>query len=194
MAEKLAELLHAAMEIHADRAVRQAGASGDFRAGHSFNEAKDERFAIGIRQRTNGVKHLVRIGLIHAACGMRAFLVGVRLLDEFGGRPRLAVKIHGAIARDGRKPATEARNIAERIEAGKRLEENILHKVFDGSVGNFRKENAVDHSGIAGIEQTEGVAVAVLRGLYKRDIGAGRLDGGIHGRETWRIRLQLKVS
>jgi hypothetical protein len=37
MAEKLAELLHATMEIDADRTVREAGASGDFGAGHAFD-------------------------------------------------------------------------------------------------------------------------------------------------------------
>jgi hypothetical protein len=194
VAKKLAELLHAAMEIDADRAVRQADASGDFGAGHAFDEAKDERFAIGIRQRTNCLKHLVRFGLIHAGCGMRSFLVAVKLFVEFSGRLRMAVKIHGAIAGDGREPATEARNVAERIEAGKGLEENILDEIFDGSVGDFREENAVDHAGVTGIEQTEGVAIAVLRGLDKRDIGAGRLGGGIHGRETWRMGSQLKVG
>lgn len=41
MAEELAELLHAAMKIDADGAVGEAGASGDFGAGHAFNEAED---------------------------------------------------------------------------------------------------------------------------------------------------------
>ena len=41
MAEKLSELLHAAMEIYPDGAVGEAGASGDFRASHAFDEAED---------------------------------------------------------------------------------------------------------------------------------------------------------
>ncbi len=51
----------------------------------------------------------------------------------------------------------------------------------------------MNHAGIAGIEQTEGGAVAVLRGLDQRDIG-GQLGRGIHGSETRRIRSQIKVG
>jgi hypothetical protein len=106
----------------------------------------------------------------------------------------MAVKIHSAVAGDGGEPATEAGDIAERVEAGKGLEENILDEVFDGSVGDFREENAVDHAGVTGIEETERGAIAILRGLDERDIGSGRLGGGIHGREPWRMERQLKVG
>ena len=66
-AEKLAELLHAAVEIHAHGPMRKAGARGDFRAGHAFHKTQDERFAIGIRQRADGLENLVSFGLIGAS-------------------------------------------------------------------------------------------------------------------------------
>lgn len=116
------------------------------------------------------------------------------LLVKFFGRLRMAVKIRGAVAGNGGEPASEAGDITERIEAGKGLEKNILDEVFDGGVGNFGEENAVDHAGITGIEKTEGGAIAVLRGLDERDIGGGRLGGGIHGSETRRMEWQLKVG
>lgn len=177
MAEKLAELLHAAMKIDADGAVREAGARGDFRAGHAFDEAKNERFAISTRQRADGLKHQVRFGLIRAIGWMDCFLTFMKFLVELVGRPRLAVEIDSAIASDGGEPTAEAGSVAERVEAGKRLEENILQEVVHGRVRDSGEKDAVDHAGITGIKNPESVAVAVLCGVDERDVGAAGLGG-----------------
>lgn len=137
MAEKFAELGHATVKIDADRSVREAGARGDFGAGHTFYEAKNERFAIGFRQRPDGFESLVRFGLIHAICGVHTLVSFVDLLVELIGRLRLAVKIDRAIAGNGAEPAPKARDVAQSAEAGKRVEENILDEVFDCGVRNF---------------------------------------------------------
>ena len=94
-------MLHAAMEIDADGTVRKAGTSRNFGASHAFDEAKDERFAIRIGERADGLENLVRLGLIRAGCGMGIFLVAVGLLVKLFGRLRMAMKIVGAIAGDG---------------------------------------------------------------------------------------------
>ena len=132
MAEKVSELLHATMEIDADGTVREAGASRNFGASHAFDEAKDERFAIRIGQGTDGLEDLVGFGLSRAGRGMGTFLVAVGLLVKFFGRLRMAMKIVGAIAGDGCQPASESRHVAERVEAGKGLQENVLDEIFDG--------------------------------------------------------------
>ena len=51
----------------------------------------------------------------------------------------------------------------------------------------------MDHTGVSAIELPECAAIAALRGFDERGVSAARLGGGIHGRETWRIGLQLKV-
>jgi hypothetical protein len=125
---------------------------------------------------------------------MRLFVSFVDLLVEFISRARLAVKIDGAVSRNGGQPATKARDVAERAEAGKRLEENILHEIFDCSVRNLRKQNAVNHTRVPGIELPERAAIAVLCGLHQCDIAAARLAGGVHGSQTRERGLQLKVG
>jgi hypothetical protein len=52
----------------------------------------------------------------------------------------------------------------------------------------------VNHASVAFIEKSEGAAVAVLRGLYQRDLGAAGLGWGVHGCETWEGGLQLKFG
>ena len=47
-----AQHVHTAMKIHANGAMRQSHARGDLRTGHPFHEAKQERLAISVRQRT----------------------------------------------------------------------------------------------------------------------------------------------
>lgn len=194
MAKKLAELLHAAVEIHAYGPVRQTRPCGDFGTGHAFNKTQDERFAIGIRQSADGLENLVSFGLIGAICGMRLFVAFVDLLVKFVGRARLAVKIDGAVSRNGGEPATKARDVAEGVEAGKRLEENILHEIFDRRVRNLREQNAVNHARVPGIELPERAAITVLCRLHQCDIASARLGSGVHGSQTRERRLQLKVG
>jgi hypothetical protein len=113
VAEKLPELPHAAVEINANGPVRESGARGNFGAGHALDEAKDERFAIGVWQRAYGFENLVSFGLLAVSCGISAPLFAVKFLIEFACRARLAVKIGGAIAGDGSEPTTETRDVAK---------------------------------------------------------------------------------
>jgi hypothetical protein len=135
--DKRAKLLHASVEIDANRPMGESGPRGDFRSGHALDEAKDERFAISDWQKAYGFENLVSFGSAAATGGMRALLIAVKFLVEFGGRSRLAVKIGGPIAGDGREPTTEPRDVTERVETRKRLKENVLNEVFDRRVRNL---------------------------------------------------------
>ncbi len=67
------------MKIDANGAVGEAGASGDFGAGHSFDEAKNEGFAVGVGERTNGVEDGVGFGAgVRGVTGGRGDLFGLR--------------------------------------------------------------------------------------------------------------------
>jgi hypothetical protein len=183
VAEKLAELLHATVKIDADGAMGKAGARGDFGAGHTFDETQDERFAIRIRQRTDGFEDLMGLGWIDASCGVIWLLTYVGLFVECIGGVRLAMKIDGAITGDGGEPSTKAGDVAKGMEAREGLEEDILNEVIDRRVRNSGEENAVDHAGVTGIKHTEGGAIAALRGLDEGDISAAGVGGGVHGSE-----------
>ena len=50
------------MKIDANGAVGKAGAGGDFRAGQAFDETKNERFAVGVGERADGVEDSVGFG------------------------------------------------------------------------------------------------------------------------------------
>src|SRR5881394_4100762 len=119
------------MQIDADRSMRESGARGDFRSGHPFDETKDERLAVRIRQTANRFEDGVRFGAVRraatAACGLILRVV-VKLL---GARMRLAEKIDGAIARDCSDPAAEMIHLAQRNDTRHGLHEYVLHKILD---------------------------------------------------------------
>jgi hypothetical protein len=93
------------MKIHANGAVGKAGTGRDFGAGHAFDEAKDERFAVSIGERADGFEDGAGFGAgvrgmsrgMSGSVGLR----GVRFFIEFVGGFRAAMKIYGAIAGDG---------------------------------------------------------------------------------------------
>src|SRR5258707_15778778 len=89
----LPQLLHAAMQIDADRSMREAGARGDFRSGHPFDEAKDEWLAVRIRQTANRFEDGVRFRAICAAATTACGRIFRFVVGSLGARGRLAEKI-----------------------------------------------------------------------------------------------------
>jgi len=187
-----AQHLHAAMKIDAHGAVGEAGTRGDLRAGHALDEAQDERFAIGFRERADGVEDGVRLG----GGVRRAATPGCRC-DGFDGSGffvkrdvvfRVAMKIGGAVAGDGGEPAGEFGRFAEGGEAREGLQEDVLDEVFGVVRRHARQQDAMDHAGVAGVKEAESVAVAVLRGANQGVIrGLGRMR---HAEKTRRTKLR----
>jgi hypothetical protein len=176
------------MEIDANGTVSEAGARGDFRAGHAFDEAEDERLAVGFGERANGVEDGVGFGagVGSGVGGGRRLLVlrGREFFVEFVVGFDAAVKVCGAVARDGGKPAGEFGGFAKRTESRQGLEENVLDEVVHIGMGDAREKNAVDHADVAGVEKAEGGAVTLLGGADQGVVGAGVIWESAHGRET----------
>ena len=118
-------------------------------------------------------------------------LCGGGFFVEFFVGFEAAVKIGGAIARDGGEPPGEAGDFAERVEARQSLKEDVLDEIVDVGEGNASEKNSVNHAGIAGVKETEGGAVAApgsadegvvgaaagfMRRIHGRRTGAGRAD------------------
>jgi hypothetical protein len=183
--KNFAELLHASMKIDANRPVGEAGARGDFRAGHAFHQTEDESFAVGFRETTDriergmGFGRGVRRGRRRKIRGIGRFLGG--LFVEFVDGFATAVKIGGAVAGNGGKPAREFGGVTKPSEAGKGLEENVLDEVVDVGVRDTGENDAVDHASVAGIEEAEGGAIALLGGADEVLVGCERGRGGVHG-------------
>ena len=179
-------MLHAATKIDAHGAVSETGAGGDFRAAHALDEAKDKRFAVGVGERADGIERCVGFGAgMRRMTSGRSELFGLRgggFFVEFVARFDAAVKIGGAVAGDGGEPTGEAGEFAESCEARQGLEKNVLHKIVYVGEGNSGEENPVNHTGVAGIEKSEGGAVAVLGGANKVVVGAAGFVGSVHGR------------
>jgi hypothetical protein len=184
------------MKIDAYGAVGEARAGGDFGAGHAFDEAKDQGFAVGVGERADGFEDGVGFG-----AGVRGMASGRNALFRLGGGGFLveffvgfeaAMKIGGAIAGDGGEPPGEARNFAQIGEARQGLEEDVLHEVVDVGEGNAGEENAVDHTGVAGIKKAECVAVTSLGGANKGVVGASGFVRNTHGRGTGAGRAEFR--
>jgi len=92
------------MQIDANGAVGEAGAGGDFRAGHAFDEAKNEGFAVGVGERANGVEDSVGLGA--GVGGVTSGKSGLFVLRRGGFFVEFvvgfypAMKIGGAVAGD----------------------------------------------------------------------------------------------
>jgi hypothetical protein len=180
-------LLHAAIKIDAHGAVGKARAGGDFGAGHAFDEAKDERFAVGVWERADGFEDGVGFGAgvggMIRGRGERFGLRGGRSFVEFFVGFDAAVKIRGAIARDGGEPSGKAGDFAKGSETWQGLEEDVLDEIVNIGEGNASEENAVNHAGVASVEKAEGGAVAALGGANEGVVGASaRFMRRIHGR------------
>ena len=184
------------MKIDAYGAVREASASGDFGAGHAFDEAKDEGFAVSVGKRADGVEDGVGFGagVRGVSRGRNALfrLGGSRFLVEFFVGFEAAMKIGGAIAGDGGKPSGKAGDFAQIGDAGQGLEEDILHEVVDVGEGNASEENTVDHAGVTGVEQSESGTVATLGGANECVVWAAEFVRKIHDRWTAARRAEFR--
>lgn len=176
------------MKSDANGAVGKTSAGGDFGAGHAFDEAKNEGFAVGVRERANrfedgmgfgaGVRGMIR------GSSERSSLYGGRFLVEFFVRFDAAMKIGGAIAGDGSEPSGKAGDFTESVEPRQGLEENVLHQIVDVGEGNAGEENTVDHAGVAGVEKAEGGAISTLSGADEGVVRAAGFVDSVHGRGT----------
>jgi hypothetical protein len=184
------------MKIHAYGTVGEAGTGGDFGAGHAFDEAKDQGFAVGVGERADGVEDGVGFG-----AGVRGMTSGRNALFRLGGSGFLveffvgfeaAMKIVGAVASDGGQPSGEAGDFAQIGEASQGLEEDVLHEVVDVGEGNASEENAVDHAGVAGVEQAECGTVATLGGANEGVVWAAEFVRKIHDRWTAARRAEFR--
>lgn len=186
------QLLHSAMQIDADRSVREAGARGDFWSGHSFDEAKDERLAVRIRQTANRFEDGVGFGAVRctaaAACGLILWFV-VELVSR---RARLAEKIDGAIARDCRDPSSKMIRLAQRMDVRHGTDENVLHKILDCLDRHAAQQNAVNHARVPLVQMSERSAVAVLRSADELFVRTIAQSAGIHGTAIRERELQFE--
>jgi hypothetical protein len=101
----------------------------------------------------------------------------VKFVDRFA----TPVKIGGAVAGNGGKPAREFGSVTKPDEAGKGLEENVLDQVVDVGIRDTGENDAMDHASVAGIEEAEGGAIALLGGADEVLVGCGPGRGGVHG-------------
>jgi hypothetical protein len=176
------------MKIDANGTVSEACARGDFGAGHTLDEAKNERLTVGFREGTDCLEDSVGFG---AGVG-RGTKRGRQLLG-FGGvgflvecvvRFNAAVKIRGAVAGNGGEPAWEFGYFAERVEARQGLEEDVLDQVIDVGIRHAGEQNTVDHAGVAIVEEAKGGAVTLPGSEDERVVGAAGFRRSVHGCET----------
>jgi hypothetical protein len=184
------------MKIDANGTVSEAGTRGDFRACHSLDEAKEEGFAVTIGERENNVENGIGFGArVRSGRERRRRWIGFEVggfFDKFIERFAATMKIGGAIARDGGEPAGKFGGFAQRSETRKGLEENVLHEVVYVGVGNAGEKNAVDHAGIAGIQEAKGGAIALLGRADEGVVGAVVSRTSDHGRESRVRRMEFK--
>ena len=173
------------MKIDAHRAVREAGAGGDFGTSHAFHQAKNEGFAIGFGKSEDGRE--CRVGFGGRVWGRRnrkrvRMRIGARsFVSEFIRGHGTAMKVDGAVAGDRSEPTRKFGYFAERDEPREGLKENVLEEVVDVGVRNAREQNAMDHAGVAGIENAEGGAIALLCGPDEGVVGGVDVRRGGHG-------------
>jgi len=176
------------MKSDANGAVGESGTGGDFVAGHAFDEAEDEGFAVGVGERADRFENGVGFG-----AGVRGVirgrsesvgLRGVRFFVEFFGGFCAAMKICGAVAGDGGEPSGEVGNFAESGEARQGLEEDVLQEIVYVGEGNSGEEYTVDHAGVTGIEKAEGRAITTLSRKDQGIVWAAGFADSVHGRGT----------
>jgi len=184
------------MKIDANGAVGKPGARGDFGAGHALDEAKNERLAVGFGEATERIKD----GMGFSVRVSRGTEGGSRLLGFLGRgflvecfvRLDATMEVGGAVARNGREPTGKLGDFAKGDEPRQSLKKDVLNEVVNVGMRHAGEENAVDHAGIAGVEETEGVAVTVLGGADERVVRAAGFRGWVHGREAGAGGLEFK--
>lgn len=184
------------MKIDANGAMGEAGTRGDLRASHAFDEAEDESLSIAFGKGKDGVESRVGFGVGvrggRSGGKRRVGIEGGGFIDKFAGGFAAAVKVRGAIAGDGGEPAGKFGDFPQRGEPGQSLEEDVMDEIVDVGVRYAAEKNAVDHAGVAGIENAEGGTVALLSGADERMVGAVMLGGSIHDREPGAGRMEFK--
>src|SRR5207245_11706947 len=143
------------MKIHTNGAMRQSHARGDFRTGHPFHEAKDERLAISVLQRTENRQDYSCFLLDNMVIGP-----GLRMI--FSGRFRGAFRrnglskvIVGTVAGDGSQPGSESRHIPQGMQLPKRQKKNLLNQVINFARRHATEKDAMEHAKIAVVEKAE---------------------------------------
>jgi hypothetical protein len=171
--ELFAQQLHAAAQIDAHGPMSQSRAFRDFRAGHSFNESKDQRFAVGLGQ---GAQHrqnrgrLLLGGMVGRPC---LYLVFLHWFREFILRYGFPVVIVRAVSSYGSEPGAKTRVISQSVKLPQSGEKDFLDEVINLTGRDAREQDTVNHPGITFVEAAKGSAVPV----------AGRADeGAIFGR------------
>jgi hypothetical protein len=181
------------MKIDANGAVRESGASGDFRAGHAFDETEDKSFAVGFWEGEDRVESSAGF-----SGGMRTGSRSSRLnrsgfFHELVDRLTTTVKIGGAITGDGGEPAGEFGDFTKRREARKSLQENVLDEIVYIGGRNAREKDAMNHAGVTGIEEAKRGAIALLS-IADEGFVVNRDDGRrVHDEPSreWGARVKL---
>ena len=120
-----ANLLHAAMQINPNRAVRQSSARGYLWAGHALDKPQNQRLPVGIRQSLDYIENCDRRALIIFANTSMANTAAVdfaivstilpltlrRQLNLRHGMPMIVI---GPIAGYCRQPRSKAARFAKR--------------------------------------------------------------------------------
>ena len=160
------------MKIDANGALGEAGACGDFRSGHAFDQTENQGFAISLRQPANGVES--GVGFVVFAGARQA---GRGLVRDFVKSLRVAMKIVGAIARDCEQPTRKGGGLTKRGQVAERQQKNILDEIIGVGRCDARKQDTVNHARVALVKLAEGRAVALAGG----DDELGDFYGFRHG-------------
>jgi hypothetical protein len=182
------------MKVDANGTVRKSGASGDFRAGHAFDEAEDKSFAIGFGEWEDGVESSTGFG-----GGMRTGSRSSRLnssgfFHELVDRLAAAMKIGGAITSDRGEPAREFGDFTKRREARKSLQKNVLDEIVYIGGRNAREKDGMNHAGVTGIEEAKRGAIALL-GSADEVFVVNRDDGRrVHDELSWEWGAGVKLN
>src|SRR5215831_18502972 len=159
----LAQLLHAAMQVDSNGTWSQSCVSGNLRTGHAFDQAEDQRFAIGVRQSADELQDLLGAYFGRVAHPRGLGCAHREHLFDRGRRLEATAMVIGAATCDCSQPASETRGVVQVVKSSKRVQENILNKVVHVGKRNASKQNAVHHSRVTRVQTAERIAVAVAR-------------------------------
>lgn len=144
------------MKIHADRTWGKTRASGNLRAAHAFDQAKNQSLAIGFRQSANGSER-------HGSFVVRSRSLA-DLVRQFGCGARPPEIVLRAAAGDGGDPAAEGFGGTKRGKMTQRLKEHVVDEIFDVGIWNAGEQDSVDEPGIARVEAAESGAISPATG------------------------------
>ena len=176
----------AALARHGSRA--KAGPRGDLRARHAFDQAQDQRFAIGLRQAADEPQGLFRFRRRRSGAAQRA--------RKFDGRRRPPVMIDGRIPRDGRNPSAERTRISQHVQLLDRAEKHLLRQIVGVLTADTRQQEPVDHRREALVQPPERAAIARAGAVHQRGDGRRfiRFADGHHLRHVPRLEFQSEIN